>query len=137
MRASKTKTKATARSDVKVPKKAQNKPKDPNYALYQRWLRSKGFKELKSLAMERDNNSCRCCGRTLEEIEGTKIALQAHHRKYDNVGKGNEEELEDLTILCSVCHRGLHSAASNLRRFTDKHWVEQNIKNNPDMKCNI
>lgn len=128
---------ARIRNDVKKPKKAQNKPVDENYALYQKWIKSKGFKELREVALERDKHTCQFCGRTLEEIADKKITLQAHHKSYRNVGKGNEEELGDIITCCAVCHKGMHSAPSNLRRFTDKSPIQDNIKTNPQMLCNL
>lgn len=118
-------------------KKAQNKPSNPAYDTYQKWVKSKGFKELRNLALERDNYTCQFCGRTIEEIEGTKINLQAHHKTYENVGKGDEDELKDLIIVCNVCHKNIHSAKSNLRRFTDKSHILNNIKNNLKFECKI
>lgn len=123
------------RNDVKKAKKPQNKPADPHYALYQKWVKSKGFKELREKALKRDEYRCQFCGRTIEEIADKKISLQAHHITYTNVGRGDEKELKDLIICCSVCHKNCHSAPSNLRRFTDKHFIEENIKHNPQMEC--
>lgn len=124
--------KEVIRSDTKTPKrKPQNKKGDPVYDAYQHYIKSKEFKTLRDRLLERDHYTCRCCGRTLAEIEesGKKISLQAHHLRYENVGKCNDEELQDLTCLCSVCHRSIHSAKSNLNRFKDKHWIIDNINN--------
>ena len=113
----------------KAVKKPSNKPNDPIYKEYQKWLRSKQFKGLRDRMLERDGYACRCCGRTLEEIaDNPKISLQAHHRSYRYVGLGDERELGDLITLCSVCHRATHSAKSNLRRFTDKSPILENTK---------
>ena len=125
------------RNDVKKAKKPQNKPSNPAYDTYQKWVKSKGFKELREYALARDNYTCQFCNRTIEEIADKKITLQVHHKSYNNVGKGNEEELKDVIVLCSVCHKNCHSAPSNLRRFTDKSPVLENIKHNPNMVCNI
>lgn len=124
--------KEVTRSDTSPkaqPKKPQNKKGDPVYDAYQKYIKSKDFKGLRERLLERDNYTCRGCGRTREEIEesGKKITLQAHHIRYNNVGKCNDEELDDLTCLCSVCHKGVHSAKSNLNRFKDKHWIIDNI----------
>lgn len=120
--------KKAARSDT-TKKKAVKKPVSEEYRLYQRWIRSKAFKELRSEVLERDGYTCAFCGRTIQEIEGTKLTLQCHHRSYVNVGKGNEEEKKDLITVCSACHRAAHNAPSNRRRFTDKHWIIDNMKN--------
>lgn len=120
--------KARIRNDVKQPKKPQNKPSDPVYSVYQKYIKSKEFKELREKMLERDGHRCKFCGRTIEEIADKKISLQAHHSTYENLGKCNEEELNDLITCCSVCHKAMHSAPSNLRRFTDKSPILNNIK---------
>ena len=114
------------RNDVKKAKKPQNKPKNPVYALYQKYIKSKEFRELRDKVLERDGYKCKFCGRTIEEIEGSKITLQAHHSSYENLGKCNEEEMNDIITCCSVCHKNIHSAPSNLRRFTDKSPILKN-----------
>lgn len=125
------------RNAVKRDKKPQNKPSNPAYDAYQKWVKSKGFKELREYALERDNYTCQFCNRNIEEIGDKKITLQVHHKTYRNVGKGNEEELNDVIVLCSVCHKNCHSAPSNLRRFTDKTPILENIKQNPLHLCKI
>lgn len=121
---------------TKTPKAKKNESEE--YKLYQKWVKSKGFRALRLILLERDGYKCRCCSRTEEEIaDNPKITLQAHHSSYHNVGKGNEEELNDLVCLCSVCHRAVHAAKSNLRRFTDKTPILENIKSNPNLECKI
>ena len=98
------------------------------YKKYQKYLKSKDFKTLRDKVLERDNYRCRVCGRTLEEIsDNRKLSLQAHHCSYENLGKCNGEEMEDLITLCNVCHKAIHSARSNLRRFTDKEAINKNL----------
>ena len=126
-----------ARSDLSPkaqPSKTPRKPESEDHKAYQRWIKSHKFRELRERMLERDNWRCRFCGRTMEEIaDNPKITLQAHHIRYDNCGKGNDEELDDLITACSVCHRSMHSAKSNLSRFKDKSKVIQNLKlYNPD-----
>lgn len=124
----------------KAVRKPQNKPSrnkkdDPIYREYQKWLRSKEFKGLRDKMLERDNYTCQFCGRTQEEIgDNPKISLQAHHKLYRYLGLGDERELGDLVTLCSVCHRACHSAKSNLRRFTDKSPILENIKEKEKIK---
>ena len=122
-------TRGSLRSTKKVEKPV--KEVEADYKLYQSYIKSKEFKELRAKMLERDGYRCRCCGRTLQDLEGTNISLQAHHRSYENVGKNNDEELADLITLCSVCHKGIHSARSNFHRFKDKHYILDNIKDKP------
>lgn len=98
------------------------------YRKYQKYIKSKPFKELKEKILERDNYKCQFCGRTLEEIaDNKKITLQAHHNSYENLGKCNGEEMNDIITLCSVCHNACHKAKSNLRRFSDKSKINDNL----------
>lgn len=98
------------------------------YKKYQKYIKSKPFKELREKVLERENYKCQFCGRSIEEIaDNKKITLQVHHRSYDNLGKCNGEEEQDLVVLCSVCHRACHSAKSNLRRFSDKSMINKNL----------
>lgn len=122
--------KENIRSDVSpkaTKKKSQNKPKDPVYSAYQKYIKSKEFKALRDKVLERDNYKCRVCGRSQEEIIGTKYSLQAHHSNYEHLGKCNEEEFNDLITLCNVCHNAMHKAPSNLKRFSDKTPILKNI----------
>jgi len=124
--------KENIRSDVSpkaTKKKSQNKPKDPAYAAYQKYIKSKEFKELRKKVLQRDGFRCQVCGRTIEEISdsGKKLSLQCHHKSYEHVGKHNEEEFNDLITLCNVCHNAMHKAPSNLRRLSDKSPILKNI----------
>lgn len=120
------------RSDTSVKatkKKSQNKPKDPAYQAYQKYIKSKEFKVLRDKVLERDNHRCQACGRTIEEISmsGKKLSLQCHHKSYQHVGKNNEEEFNDLITLCNICHNAMHKAPSNLKRFSDKTPILKNL----------
>ena len=57
------------RSDLS--KKAQppksNKQK-PEYKLYQKYLRSDKFKEVKTIVHTRDNEKCVCCGKPAKKL---------------------------------------------------------------------
>lgn len=111
-----------------VKKKIEKKPVSEEYKQYQTYIKSKDFKELRSKVLERDGYTCQFCNRTIEEIEGTKLTLQVHHKTYENVGKCNEEEMEDCITLCSVCHKNCHQAPSNRHRFIDKHHISKNLE---------
>lgn len=130
--------KTDARSDTTQPsKRKQNKKDDPNYAAYQKWVKSKGFKQLRQLALERDGYRCMVTGRHLDELP-EKQTLCAHHKSYKNCGKGDESELNDLIILSSSAHRAIHSYRSHLNLFTDKSKVKENIeKYNPNLECKV
>lgn len=116
-----------ARNNIKIVNKKVEVVEE-DYKLYQSYIKSKDFKELRAKILERDNYTCQFCNRTIGEIEGSKITLQIHHKCYNNVGKCNEEEMEDCVTLCSVCHKNCHQAISNRNRFKDKHFILKNLK---------
>lgn len=64
------------------------------YALY---LKTEHWKYLRARALARWGGYCENCG--------TAPALEVHHRTYARLGR---ERLEDLTPLCSPCHRATH-----------------------------
>ena len=61
------------------------------------YLDSNEWSEIKDKAMIRDNNSCQECGST--------NSLECHHLTYENI---YNEKLDDLQILCKVCHKNVH-----------------------------
>lgn len=114
------------RGDVskKAIKKPKNNKKDKVYQLYQKYLKSKEFKGLREKALERDGHKCQFCNRSAEEIaDNKKINLQIHHKCYDHLGDYDENELDDVITTCNICHKSMHSAPSNLRRFSDKSHI--------------
>lgn len=64
-----------------------NLTKHPNKSL---------LKRLKSIALERENNSCSICN--------SDKSLQLFHKSHENWG---EESLNDVTILCKKCKEGV------------------------------
>lgn len=63
----------------------------------EKYYTSKEWAEKRKKVFRRDGNRCVLCNSS----EG----LSAHHRSYRNFGN---EPLEDLTTLCSRCHRRFH-----------------------------
>jgi len=63
----------------------------------EKYYASEEWAERRRKVFERDNWACVLCSNT----EG----LSVHHRTYRNFGN---EPLEDLTTLCSRCHRRFH-----------------------------
>lgn len=111
----KNENKQSARSDTTS--KPKSKQRSEAYLKYQSYIRGKQFQEVKEIVKERDK-VCQTCGRTQEEIDASpKISFNVHHRTYAHLFEGGETEANDCILLCSVCHRSIHSAKSNLRRF--------------------
>lgn len=78
---------------------------------YDRYIRSKEWKQIAAKVMERDGYRCRCCGRTAEEAK-----LSVHHCTYENLFD-ESEHLTDLITVCTVCHLSIHRNRNNWQRF--------------------
>lgn len=72
---------------------------------YKAYLKSPQWEAKRQQVLERDAHQCRGCG--------VGKGLQVHHIRYDNLG---HEPLEDLTTLCTQCHRAVHRVISNRHR---------------------
>ena len=107
----------TERSDI-TPKSQPSKAKQRNeeYLKYQRYVRSKAFKEVKRAVEERDGHKCMTCDR--KRSDG--VQLCCHHRTYEHLFEGGENEISDCITLCRICHKMIHSARSNYQRFRKK-----------------
>lgn len=93
---------------------------DPEYKRYTRYIASKEFKEIKNIVLERYKYTCACCSWHISEYDpdkkSNKRTLQVHHRTYEHL-YDEKNHLEDLIVICSVCHRAIHAAPSNIHRF--------------------
>lgn len=105
-------------SDKAISRPTKSKQRSEEYLKYKSYIRSKEFKVVKDIVHKRDNDTCQTCGRTKEEIDANpKLSFNVHHRSYTHLFEGGEVEAADCILLCSCCHRGIHSVKSNLRRF--------------------
>jgi len=61
---------------------------------------------IRAQAFERDGNQCRGCSAKAGDVFPGygPVRLEVHHRHYDNWGR---EQLDDVTVLCKECHRGI------------------------------
>jgi len=66
---------------------------------YDKYLRSKHWKNTRQKALDRADHQCQLCA-------NKDAVLDVHHNNYNNVGK---EENKDLIVLCRPCHRKFHS----------------------------
>lgn len=115
--------KQVTRSDTKQPTKISNRQK-PEYKLYQKYLKSDKFKEVKTIVHRRDGEKCVCCGRNASD----KVTMQVHHVEYTHLGCGGEIEANDCILLCNICHSAISRARGNLNRWTDKSPIIDNLK---------
>ena len=70
---------------------------------YQDYLISEDWKRLRNLKLKQADNKCQLCN--------SADNLQIHHRTYKRV---YEEDLNDLTVLCSYCHYRFHEKLSKI-----------------------
>lgn len=114
------------RSDLEKgqPKKVPAKRKRYNkaYNHYKQHLKSKEFKEVRRIVIDRDK-CCNFCGRTEEELtlkNGKKLTWNIHHlpEGYKHLDDSPEEEAKYCRLYCSACHRAAHKAITNRGRFT-------------------
>lgn len=75
--------------------------------LYEETLGSPRWKQLKWRRIMCANFCCEDCGRKYrgKSVRGAMKVFELHHRHYRNVG---QEELEDVKVLCSICHAIYH-----------------------------
>ena len=118
----------TERSDI-TPKSQPSKAKQTKrkrynkaYNHYKEHLKSKEFKEVRRIVIERDK-CCRFCGRTEEELtlkNGKKLSWNIHHlpEGYKHLDDSPEEEAKYCRLYCSACHSAAHKALCNKNRFT-------------------
>lgn len=115
--------KEVTRSDLS--EKAQpskRKQKSEEYLKYQKHIRSKEFKKVREIVIERDK-CCQFCGRTEDELtlsNGKKLSWNVHHlpEGYKHLFDKPEEEAKYCRLFCSACHAAGHRAQSNRTRFT-------------------
>ena len=73
-----------------------------------------------NIVFERDGYSCCACGWNIDEYDAEKKSnkrtLQCHHKDY-SVLYDEMNHLDKLVTMCSVCHRAIHAAPSNIHRF--------------------
>lgn len=103
------------RNDTNAPSK--RKRRSEKYLAYQKHIRSKEFRRVREIVIERDR-CCQFCGRTQEEL-GDKLFFNVHHlpEGYLHLNDPPEVEAQYCRLFCSACHRYAHKAPSNIRRF--------------------
>lgn len=63
---------------------------------YKEYIVSSSWKQKRWVAIQRANNRCQRCGKSIKEVP-----LQVHHLTYDRLGC---ERDEDLLVVCAPCH---------------------------------
>ena len=70
---------------------------------YKEYLQSDTWKEKRKLKLSESGNSCQLCN--------SQINLHIHHRTYERIFK---ENLNDLTVLCQICHSRFHETINEI-----------------------
>lgn len=84
--------------------KSNTQLKNERARIYQRYLRSKQFKEVREIVRERQNNRCPICGDEFTEDDmGT-----AHHKNYTWAGYGGEKEADTVVLIHKYEHQMIH-----------------------------
>ncbi len=78
------------------------------------------WKDLIKTVKNRDKHQCRICGK--EILKGILKGI-CHHKGYDNWGKGNQEEIDDIIYVCFKCHNDLHRSGDIQVPF----WARRNL----------
>lgn len=77
--------------------------KDVNY---QKYIKSKEWKQKAEEAKTRAGNRCQGCNRPRSEVQ-----LEAHHRTYERIGR---ERPGDITVLCRDCHQSIEKSKAKV-----------------------
>ena len=104
------------RSDTsKKAQKSNTQLKNERARIYQRYLRSKQFKEVREIVRERQNNICPICGDEFTEDDmGT-----AHHKNYKWAGYGGEKEADCCVMIHSWEHQAIHRHKKSFALYSD------------------
>ena len=83
---------------------SKDKVRSERALIYQRYIRSKQFKEVREIVRARQNNICPICGDEFTEDDmGT-----AHHKNYTWAGYGGEKEADTVVLIHKYEHQMLH-----------------------------
>lgn len=113
----------TVRSDTSKKAAPKKNIRSERALIYQRYLRSKQFKEVKEIVRARQNNICPICGDEFnDEDMGT-----AHHRNYKWAGYGGEKEADTVVLIHKFEHQMIHRHPKAYKIYSDL-----NDRNEPD-----
>ena len=102
---------------------SKNKVRSERTLIYQRYIRSKQFKEVREIVRERQNNICPICGDEFTEDDmGT-----AHHKNYKWAGYGGEKEADTVVLIHKYEHQMIHRHPKAYKIYSI-----ENDRNDPD-----
>ena len=117
----------TVRSDTsKKAAPSKSKLRTERALIYQRYLRSKQFKEVKEIVRARQNNICPICGDEFnDEDMGT-----AHHRNYRWAGYGGEKEADTVVLIHKFEHQMIHRHPKAYKIYSDMNDRNEPVQEN-------
>ena len=102
---------------------SKDKVRSERALIYQRYIRSKQFKEVREIVRERQNNICPICGDEFTEDDmGT-----AHHKNYKWAGYGGEKEADTVVLIHKYEHQMIHRHPKAYKIYSI-----ENDRNEPD-----
>ena len=102
---------------------SKDKVRSERALIYQRYIRSKQFKEVREIVRERQNNICPICGDEFTEDDmGT-----AHHKNYRWAGYGGEKEADTVVLIHKYEHQMIHRHPKAYKIYSI-----ENDRNEPD-----
>ena len=108
--------KETVRSDTsEKSQKSKTQLRNERAKIYQRYLRSKQFKEVREIVRARQNNKCPLCG---EEFTEDNPGV-CHHKMYTWAGYGGEKEADCCVMICSWEHQAIHRHKKSFALYSD------------------
>ena len=115
--------KETTRSDTsEKAQKSKTQLKNERARIYQRYLRSKQFKEVREIVRARQNNICPICG---DEFTEDNPGV-CHHKNYRWAGYGGAKEADCCVMIHSWEHQAIHRHKKSFALYSD-----DNDRNNP------
>lgn len=119
--------KETVRSDTSKKADPKDNVRNERALIYQRYIRSKRFKEVREIVRERQNNICPICGDEFTEDDmGT-----AHHKCYKWAGYGGEKEADTVVLIHKYEHQMIHRHPKAYKIYS-----VLNDRNEPDPENN-
>ena len=104
---------------------SKDKVRSERALIYQRYIRSKQFKEVREIVRERQNNICPICGDEFTEDDmGT-----AHHKNYKWAGYGGEKEADTVVLIHKYEHQMIHRHPKAYKIYSI-----ENDRNDPDQE---
>lgn len=108
--------------------------------LYQEYLRSEQWKNLREITLFLDSDKCQICGYKKDLLDKMN-RLEVHHLTYENFG---EERMQELITLCAWCHDAIETYHEQFNLPENEAWFKRAMEfENPvisnfyDLGCHL